>query len=390
MFKKNEINALKKIFFVIFLLFCDLEISDRLAIYVKFIKDKAEIYRMNNFLNFCSNSNTIIKEFKKKGNPKISIISAIYNREKFLIRLLKNLQYQNFKDIEIILVDDYSKDNSVNIIKEFLQKDERIILIRNRKNRGTFIARNIGILYSKGEYINIPDPDDILSKDILKISYRMAKKFNYDIIRFNFMLRKGKLSNNKIFKDIKAGPIYQPELSNYIFYGSKELKIIDKIIFNKLIKREVFIKALNILEKYHLKLYMVFYEDGLLNYFAHLVGKSFYFLKKRVGYQHLSTAESITSNYFKHKYIMSKCLFNYLKIVFENSKNTQYDKDKVNHLMVSINEKLNVPDILSRTNFSEDVNLYNNITNLFLNSSFINNENKNILKNIKGIIKRKS
>ena len=104
MFKKNEINALKKIFFVIFLLFCDLEISDRLAIYVKFIKDKAEIYRMNNFLNFCSNSNTIIKEFKKKGNPKISIISAIYNREKFLIRLLKNLQYQNFKDIEIFFI----------------------------------------------------------------------------------------------------------------------------------------------------------------------------------------------------------------------------------------------------------------------------------------------
>ena len=48
-------------------------------------------------------------------------------------------------------------------------------------------------------------------------------------------------------------------------------------IHNKLAKREVFIKALNILEKYHLKLYMVFYEDGLLNYFAHLVGKSFYF-----------------------------------------------------------------------------------------------------------------
>ena len=198
------------------------------------------------------------------------------------------------------------------------------------------------------------------------------------------------MTNSKEFKKIQEGPIYQPELSYYIFYGSKELKIIDMAIHNKLAKREVFIKALNLLEKYHLKLYMVFYEDGLLNYFAHLVGKSFYFLKKRVGYQHLSTAESITSNYFKHKYLMSKCLFNYLKIVFENSKNTQYDKDKVNHLMSFINEKLDVPNILSRTNFSEDVNLYNNITNIFLNSSFINDENKNILQNIKGIIKRNS
>jgi len=371
---------------VILLLFYDIEIFDRCEIYVKFIKDKVEIYKIKNFLKFCSDSNTVIKKFKKRVKPKISIISAIYNREKFLIRLLKILQYQIFKDIEIIFVDDYSKDNSINLIKEFLKKDERIILIRNRKNRGTFIARNIGILYSKGEYISIPDPDDILSKDILRTSYKMAKKFNYDIVRFNTIHINGKLSNSKKFKNIKEGPIYQPELSNFIFYGSKELKIIDMVIFNKLIKREVFIKALNLLEKYHLKLYMVFYEDGLLNYFVHLVGKSFYFLKKRVGYQHLRTTESITKNYFKAKYEISKCLFIYLKLVFQNSNNNQYSKDKVNHLMSFINDKLDVPYILSKTNFSENVNLYNNITNIFLNSSFIHNENKNILKKIKGII----
>jgi len=54
--------------------------------------------------------------------------------------------------------------------------------------------------------------------------------------------------------------------------------------------------------------------------------------------------------------------------------------------MSFINDNLDAPDILSRTNFSEDINFYNNITNIFLNSSFINNENKNILQNIKGII----
>jgi len=194
------------------------------------------------------------------------------------------------------------------------------------------------------------------------------------------------LTNRKNLKKIQEGPIYQPELSNFIFYGSKELKIIDMAIHNKLAKREVFIKALNLLEKNHLKLYMLFYEDGLLNYFIHLVAKSFYFLKKRVGYYHLRTAESITKNGFKYKYEISKCLFIYLKLVFENSKNTKYSKDKVNHLMSFINDNLDVPNILSRANFSEDVIFYNNITNIFLNSSFINNENKNILQNIKGII----
>ena len=371
-------------------MYYDIEICDRCAIYAKYIKDNIEIFKISNFLKFCSNSHKIIKKFKKRDKPKISIISAIYNREKFLSRLLKNLQYQNFRDIEIIFIDDFSKDNSVKIIKEFQKIDKRVILIRNRENKGTFVARNIGILYSKGKYINIPDPDDILSKDILKISFRMAKKFNYDIIRFNSCNSRGNLDNSKIFNNIQTGPIYQPDLSNYIFYGSKELQIIDMVIFNKFVKREVFIKALNILESCYLKLYMVFFEDGLINYFVHLVGKSFYFLKKRVGYHHLRTAESITKNKFKYKYPKTKYLFIYLKFVFENSKNTKYSKDKVNHLMSFINENLDAPNIITRANFSEDVNLYKNITNTFLDSSFINRENKNILQIIKEIIKRKS
>ena len=60
-----------------------------------------------------------IKEFKIRDKPKISIISAIYNREKFLNRFIKSLQYQSFKDIEIIFIDDCSKDNNINLIKEF-------------------------------------------------------------------------------------------------------------------------------------------------------------------------------------------------------------------------------------------------------------------------------
>ena len=135
---------------------------------------------------------------------------------------------------------------------------------------------------------------------------------------------------------------------------------------------------------------MVFYEDGLINYFIHLVGKSFYFLKKRVGYHHLRTAEIITKNVFKYKYAKTKSLSIYLKFVFENSKNTKYSKDKVNNLMSFINNNLDSSNILPRTNFSEDVNLYNNIIRTFLDSSFINRENKNILQIIKEIIKRKS
>jgi glycosyltransferase involved in cell wall biosynthesis len=74
---------------------------------------------------------------------------------------------------------------------EYCQKiDERIKIIKNKKNKGTFISRNIGVLFSRGKYIVLPDPDDILSKDILNICYKYAEKYNLHLIRRNFLWKK--------------------------------------------------------------------------------------------------------------------------------------------------------------------------------------------------------
>ena len=127
--------------------------------------------KIENYLKICKNSNLlkITKNYKKRINPKISIISSIFNSEKYLLRFLNSIYFQNYNNIEIILIDDYSTDNSVKFIEEYQKKDRRIILIKNKKNKGTFINRNLGGLYSKGKYIILPDPDDILSKNNLKI-----------------------------------------------------------------------------------------------------------------------------------------------------------------------------------------------------------------------------
>ena len=181
-------NNKTKIFLIIliYLIFYNISFNgfNIISNFIKKQSDRADRYKIKRFLKFCSNPNTKIKNFEIKQNPKISIISPIFNRKKFLMRFLKSLQYQNFKDIEIILVDDFSNDNSTKLIKEFQKKDKRIVLIKNRKNKGTFISRNIGVLFSKGKYVNIPDPDDILSKDILNTCYKLAERFNYDIIRY--------------------------------------------------------------------------------------------------------------------------------------------------------------------------------------------------------------
>ena len=381
-------NIFIKIYILISLLCYNKDIYNIINIFIKSIKIDFEIYKIKSFLKFCSKQNNNVKKFKKRNNPTISIISPIYNREKSLKRFLKSLQYQNFKDFEIILVDDFSKDNSVNVIEEFQQEDKRIILIKNRKNKGTFVTRNIGILFSKGEYLNIPDPDDILSKDILNNCYMIAKKYNYDIIRFNIFL-KNKILDLEIIDNIEKGPIYQPKLSTYIFYGSKKLRITDFFIVNKLVKKEVLIRAINCLNKYYLNIYMTFFEDGLLNYFIHLEGKSLFFLKK-IGYVYIKNTESITKNTFKLNTLKFKLLFFYLKLVFDYSKNTQYCKDVVNSIFnFFIKNNFNIRNILPNSNNNEINYFYKGVINKFLHSKFISNENKIFLQNLKLIFEKK-
>ena len=101
------------------------------------------------------------------------------------------------------------------------------------------ISRNQGVLYSKGEYIILPDPDDILSKDILQECYKTAIHNNYDLVRFNIYLGNNNVFFESIVNDLENGPIYQPKISSYLFYGKGSLQQIDFNITNKLIKRIV-------------------------------------------------------------------------------------------------------------------------------------------------------
>jgi len=149
-----------------------------------FIEYQQEFINFELFLNLAKKNKTK-KIFKKINAPKISIISPLYNNDRYLMRFLNNIQHQNFINLEIILIDDCSKDNSIKIIEEYKKCDKRIILIKNKINRGTFISRNLGVLFSNGKYLIIPDPDDILSRNILNNCYKYAEKYNYEIIRFN-------------------------------------------------------------------------------------------------------------------------------------------------------------------------------------------------------------
>ncbi len=190
----------------IFLFFCFINYFKNLIVDILLINNfiQIEIYlkKCNNF-EFKN-----INKFNKIDKPKISIISPIHNSSRFLLRFINRIQYQNFKDIEIILVDDFSIDNSTKIIENFQINDGRIKLMKNKRNKGTFISRNLGILISKGKYLLIPDPDDILSKNILTNCYKYAERYKYDLIRFNMYMGNRQLHLKEIVDKLEKILIY--------------------------------------------------------------------------------------------------------------------------------------------------------------------------------------
>ncbi len=117
---------------------------------------------------------------------KVSIIVPVYNSEKYLDKCLKSLINQTLKDIEIVLVNDGSTDNSVKIIEKYL-KDERIKLF-NKENGGQASARNLGLTKAKSDYIIFIDSDDYVNKDMCEKLYKFIKKDNYDIVLADYYI----------------------------------------------------------------------------------------------------------------------------------------------------------------------------------------------------------
>ena len=108
------------------------------------------------------------KKFKSSSKPKISIVISLYNREQYIKYALNSVQNQELTDIETIVVDDFSTDNSVNAVKEFQKYDSRIILLENKQNKGALYSKSIGALHAKGEFINSLDSDDMFCNIIKK------------------------------------------------------------------------------------------------------------------------------------------------------------------------------------------------------------------------------
>ena len=116
--------------------------------------------------------------------PKVSVIIPVYNTSQYLYEAVGSVGRQTLQEIEIICVDDGSTDNSLDILKQMANDDNRMVII-HQENQGLSCARNTGVKYAHGEYLYYMDSDDILLENCLEECYNKANSLNVNFVFFD-------------------------------------------------------------------------------------------------------------------------------------------------------------------------------------------------------------
>ena len=203
--------------------------------------------------------------------PKISVIIPVYNGGKYLSYSLKSVQNQKMKDIEIIIINDNSSDDSLKIIQNYMKNDKRIRLINNIENRRILFCKSFGALNSKGKYIVELDQDDIfIGDDVLNMVYKQSENNELDMLHFDYIASKNILQiSNKDRLKIFFNSLFRYK---YIIYKQPRLKftlfktnII--VLWGNLIKTDLYKKVIYNLWPIIINYKIIFQEDFLITFF---------------------------------------------------------------------------------------------------------------------------
>lgn len=153
--------------------------------------------------------------------PRLSIVVPVCNVEKYLDECLKSIENQTFRDLEIICVNDGSKDSSLEILKAHAARDERVKVI-DKPNAGYGHTMNKGIASATGEYVGIVESDDFVESDMFQTLMDKAVASNLDIVRCNYWLYWSKPEPRddlfEAFRNDVAGRVFNPRDVEQCFY----------------------------------------------------------------------------------------------------------------------------------------------------------------------------
>ena len=334
------------------------------------------------FIDKCLNNHNITKIYMIDVKPIISAIIPVYNSEKTIYSSVKSIQYQDYTDFEIILIDDFSNDNSSKIIERLQEKDKRIKILKNKRNMGSLYSRSIGLLVSRGKYIFPLDNDDLFfSDDIFNIILKIARQYNFDIVGFR-ALGIGNYENTNIekMKDLynyqlypNKTIIYQPKLSTWMITVNGQYQPHDVTIWAKCIKSNIYRQAIF---KLGIKRYSTFVswgEDTITNFIIFSLAKSFIFVHI-YGIIHLNNF-STASFSMPNKILLFGEIF-FVDILYDFLKNN----DDKNYAVMGV---YHVKRMFKINKFFNSTNLIylKSILNKIINCQYISKENKEKIRN---------
>lgn len=230
--------------------------------------------------------------------PLLSVIVPVYNSEKYICECVESILAQKFRDFELILVDDGSKDSSSDICDSFASRDSRVTVL-HKKNGGVVSARKAGINAAKGKYAAFVDSDDWIEKDMYELMIQHMEEYNCDLVMCGV-----DHCDNDVF--LTSGSTHSVIGGGYFDRAAIEKEILPKMIYsgsffsfglypvmwNKLYKRELLAKHLaDVHDSIRIG------EDAACVYPYIFESNSLYFIKDRELYHYRRAHPQMTSSY---------------------------------------------------------------------------------------------
>lgn len=309
---------------------------------------------------------------------KFSIIIPVFNTEKYIEKCFNSILSQTYSDIEVILVDDGSTDNSLEICKKYELMDNRFKVV-TIKNQGVSVARNTGLLYSTGDYITFLDSDDWLENNAIELIYEKLSYKKYDIIQCNLYINN--LNNQNL---------YYKATSDLIVTNKKE--ILESIISIKYSIQKYSNRYLNcrcaggkfynsnLIKKNNIKFPngIKAFEDGIFNLYAYSNANDILIIKDAL-YHYFKYDSSATGKYYIDQKEQNDGVLNKICEFIETSDyelQTIYNYCIFELYYVWVDKLVRLNNTLTK---KQKINEIKNIYSLKLYNNAINSINKNDL-----------
>lgn len=222
-----------------------------------------------------------------------SIIIPIYNVERYLLQCLESVLNQTYTNIEVILVNDGSTDNSGAICEEIKVNDSRVKVIHT-DNKGVSFARNLGINIATGDYILFVDSDDWLEKDAIEKISKVLNKRLYDLVFFNLV----KEIDNKLI------PVYPFQDSRSLISKNELENMLPQLIKQEVINSPIKIYKTDVIKNNNIKFNtgISIAEDYLFNIECFLNADSLFIMKDILYHYMIRNNNSLTRKFKENKY----------------------------------------------------------------------------------------